>query len=123
VVGTLLLSAFACRVHIVLSLCPGAPLRSNSDISTTFTMAAIFDNKWRSSDPGGSEAMTIRMVITYTVITIRLYCRIAKSPNKPLRERLGWDDVFILLALFTSTIGQAVVFWGKLPCSCLASLF
>lgn len=73
---------------------------------------AIFANTWHSSDPAGSEAMVIRMVITYVIVAIRLYCKFAKGTSKPAIKRLARDDAFILLALVTSTVGQASAFWG-----------
>ncbi|KAF2821462.1 hypothetical protein CC86DRAFT_359293 [Ophiobolus disseminans] len=83
-------------------------------MSAALTAAAnkIFANKWHSSDPGGSEAMTIRMVISFAIVAIRIYCKIAKGTAKPAIRRLALDDIFILLALVSSTIGQGVVFWG-----------
>ena len=72
----------------------------------------IFANKWHSSDPGGSEALTIRMVITYVIVSIRIYCKIAKGSPKPMLKRFGLDDVFILLALIPSTLGEGIVLWG-----------
>ena len=68
-----------------------------------------FNNKWNSSDPAGSAAMVARGVIIYSVVAIRLYCKRARGS----RKRVSWDDIFIILAVITSTLGQAVVFWGK----------
>lgn len=72
-------------------------------------MSDIFDNKWHSSDPTGSKSLVARFVITFFAVGARLLCKFLRG-----RRTLSLDDCFIVLALVTSTIGEALVFWGEL---------
>jgi hypothetical protein len=52
--------------------------------------------------------MVVRIVLSFVAVIIRLCCKTSRQS----RKSLPWDDIFIVLALISSTAGESVVFWG-----------
>jgi hypothetical protein len=75
---------------------------------TEMSSSTAFDNRWHSSSPAESTAFVVRLVISYVAVGARTYYKIGRD-----KKNLYWDDLLIILALISSTIGPAVVLWGK----------
>ena len=71
-------------------------------------MTKDFNNSWHSSDPRLAEAWTVRIILTFLAVTIRLYCKATRSGVK----RFSWDDAAIVFAFITSTVAAGVLLWG-----------
>jgi hypothetical protein len=73
--------------------------------------AKYFDNSWHSSSPGESIALTVRLVLCWTAVAVRIGGK--ASRDKSIKRVFGWDDVFIVAALLIGSAGPITTLWSK----------
>lgn len=74
--------------------------------------AKYFDNIWHSSSPDESITLTIRLIVCWTAIAMRICGKLFRKRSTLVRV-FGWDDLLIVVAVVIGSGGPITVLWSE----------